>query len=43
MSHYKALKTLVEHPTAQWALILEDDIEALVPEVHLVIDPLAWF
>eukprot|EP00438_Fugacium_kawagutii_P009529 Skav209802 [mRNA] locus=scaffold1201:301113:301757:- [translate_table: standard] len=38
MSHYKALKTVAEHPTAQWALILEDDIEALVSDVHLKLE-----
>ena len=38
MSHYKALKTVADHPTAEWALILEDDIEALVPDVHLQLE-----
>ena len=37
MSHYKALRTVAEHPTAEWGLILEDDIQALVPDVHEVI------
>ncbi|CAJ1354240.1 unnamed protein product [Effrenium voratum] len=37
MSHYKALKTIAEHPTAEWGLILEDDIQTLVPNVDAVI------
>ena len=37
MSHYKALRTVAEHPTAEWGLILEDDIQALLPNVHDVI------
>ena len=48
MSHYKALKTVADHPSAEWALILEDDIEALVPDVHLQLEsiisrlPASW-
>ena len=48
MSHYKALKTVADHPTAKWALILEDDIQSLVPNVHQVIEriidglPASW-
>ena len=38
MSHYKALKTVADHPTAEWALILEDDIAALVPDIHLELE-----
>ena len=37
MSHHKALRTVAEHPTAEWGLIMEDDIQALVPDVHEVI------
>eukprot|EP00929_Paragymnodinium_shiwhaense_P078318 TRINITY_DN40586_c0_g1_i1.p1 TRINITY_DN40586_c0_g1~~TRINITY_DN40586_c0_g1_i1.p1 ORF type:complete len:540 (-),score=96.73 TRINITY_DN40586_c0_g1_i1:11-1567(-) len=34
MSHYKALEAVANHPTAEWGLILEDDISAVVPCVH---------
>lgn len=34
MSHRKALEAVATHPTASWGLILEDDISAVVPNVH---------
>ena len=34
MSHRKALKLVAEHPTAQWGLILEDDVSLVVPQVQ---------
>mmetsp|Transcript_124883 Transcript_124883/g.353475 ORF Transcript_124883/g.353475 Transcript_124883/m.353475 type:complete len:556 (+) Transcript_124883:91-1758(+) len=37
MSHRLALERLAAHPTAEWALILEDDIRALVPRVETAI------
>mmetsp|Transcript_7072 Transcript_7072/g.22092 ORF Transcript_7072/g.22092 Transcript_7072/m.22092 type:complete len:211 (-) Transcript_7072:116-748(-) len=37
MSHYKALEVVASHPTAAWGLILEDDVNSLVPNVHEVL------
>lgn len=37
MSHYAALRVVAFHPTADWGLILEDDITAIVPNVKDVI------
>lgn len=37
MSHHAALRAIARHPTADWGLILEDDITALVPRVHQVL------
>eukprot|EP00913_Durusdinium_trenchii_P022521 g21156.t1 len=37
MSHRLALEAVVKHPTAQWGIILEDDIAALVPKAEEVI------
>eukprot|EP00929_Paragymnodinium_shiwhaense_P097875 TRINITY_DN59462_c0_g1_i1.p1 TRINITY_DN59462_c0_g1~~TRINITY_DN59462_c0_g1_i1.p1 ORF type:complete len:417 (+),score=86.67 TRINITY_DN59462_c0_g1_i1:119-1369(+) len=34
MSHRRALQALVDHPSAKWALILEDDICAALPGAH---------
>lgn len=34
MSHHAALVAVAQHPTADWGLILEDDITGLVPQVH---------
>lgn len=34
MSHHKALTKVAQHPSAQWGLILEDDVSLVVPEVH---------
>lgn len=33
MSHQRALEAVAAHPTAEWGLILEDDIVAVVPGV----------
>lgn len=38
MSHHAALTAVASHPTAQWGLILEDDIQSILPNVHTVID-----
>jgi len=37
MSHCAALAAVAAHPTARWGLILEDDITAVVPNVHEVL------
>jgi GR25 family glycosyltransferase involved in LPS biosynthesis len=37
MSHHIALQSIASDPTADWGLVLEDDITAVVPEVHKVI------
>ncbi|CAE7200459.1 unnamed protein product [Symbiodinium sp. CCMP2592] len=37
MSHRLALQALVSHPTAKWAIILEDDILEVVPRVEEVV------
>eukprot|EP00930_Biecheleria_cincta_P097044 TRINITY_DN88789_c0_g1_i1.p1 TRINITY_DN88789_c0_g1~~TRINITY_DN88789_c0_g1_i1.p1 ORF type:complete len:459 (-),score=74.67 TRINITY_DN88789_c0_g1_i1:25-1401(-) len=37
MSHRLALQAVAEHPTADWGLILEDDIAAVVPRADEVI------
>eukprot|EP00434_Breviolum_minutum_P008147 symbB.v1.2.007183.t1/scaffold436.1/size343649/15 len=34
MSHHKALTQVAEHPSANWGLILEDDVSLVVPQVH---------
>lgn len=34
MSHKLALEALLQHPSAEWGLILEDDVEALVPDAQ---------
>ena len=34
MSHRKALTQVAEHPSANWGLILEDDVSLVVPQVH---------
>ncbi|CAE8600263.1 unnamed protein product [Polarella glacialis] len=34
MSHHAALSFVANHPTAEWGLILEDDIQGIVPHVH---------
>eukprot|EP00449_Zooxanthella_nutricula_P050820 CAMPEP_0198574060 /NCGR_PEP_ID=MMETSP1462-20131121/114132_1 /TAXON_ID=1333877 /ORGANISM="Brandtodinium nutriculum, Strain RCC3387" /LENGTH=47 /DNA_ID= /DNA_START= /DNA_END= /DNA_ORIENTATION= len=31
MSHHKALQSIANHPTAEWGLILEDDVSKVVP------------
>jgi len=33
LSHRKALERVASHPTAEWGLILEDDVSVVVPEV----------
>jgi len=40
MSHHKALERVAEHPTAEWGLILEDDVSVVVPHVDKVISRL---
>lgn len=40
MSHRLALKKVAEHPTAEWGLILEDDIVAAVPNADKVLQRL---
>jgi len=37
MSHLKALQAVADHPTADWGLILEDDVCAVVPRAEEVI------
>eukprot|EP00929_Paragymnodinium_shiwhaense_P089015 TRINITY_DN49283_c0_g2_i1.p1 TRINITY_DN49283_c0_g2~~TRINITY_DN49283_c0_g2_i1.p1 ORF type:complete len:450 (-),score=52.20 TRINITY_DN49283_c0_g2_i1:572-1921(-) len=37
LSHHKALQALATHPTAEWALILEDDVSHVVPHVDRAI------
>jgi len=37
MSHRAALQAVASHPTADWGLIIEDDIQDVVPNVHEVI------
>lgn len=37
MSHCAALAAVASHPTARWGLILEDDITAVVPNIHEVL------
>lgn len=37
MSHRVALEAVAFHPTADWGLILEDDVSTVVPQVHEVI------
>lgn len=37
LSHRLALQRIAEHPTADWGLVLEDDVNALVPRVDLAI------
>lgn len=37
LSHRKALRRIAEHPTAEWGLVLEDDVNAVVPRVDLAI------
>jgi len=37
MSHRAALQAVASHPTADWGLIIEDDIQNVVPDVHEVI------
>lgn len=37
MSHRKALERVAAHPTADWGLILEDDISVVVPQVEQAI------
>lgn len=37
MSHRRALQRLVQHPTAKWGLILEDDVNLAVPDADLAI------
>jgi len=34
MSHFRALEAVATHPTAAWGIILEDDVSAVVPNVH---------
>ena len=34
MSHKLALEALLQHPSADWGLVLEDDVEALVPDAE---------
>ena len=34
MSHHKALQEVAKHPSADWGLVLEDDISLVVPHVH---------
>lgn len=34
MSHHAALEAVASHPTAEWGLILEDDIQSVRPNVH---------
>ena len=34
MSHHAALAAVANHPTADWGLIMEDDVTALQPRVH---------
>lgn len=33
LSHRKALERVASHPTAEWGLILEDDVSVVVPQV----------
>eukprot|EP00747_Dinoflagellata_sp_TGD_P098285 gnl/TRDRNA2_/TRDRNA2_167404_c0_seq3.p1 gnl/TRDRNA2_/TRDRNA2_167404_c0~~gnl/TRDRNA2_/TRDRNA2_167404_c0_seq3.p1 ORF type:complete len:228 (+),score=28.40 gnl/TRDRNA2_/TRDRNA2_167404_c0_seq3:2-685(+) len=40
MSHYRALEAVASHPTADWGLILEDDIAAAVPHADRALDAL---
>ncbi|CAJ1349956.1 unnamed protein product [Effrenium voratum] len=37
MSHRLALQAVVQHPTAKWGIILEDDIAAAVPRAEEVV------
>ncbi|CAE8717196.1 unnamed protein product, partial [Polarella glacialis] len=37
LSHRKALERIATHPTAEWGLVLEDDVNALVPRADLAI------
>lgn len=37
MSHRKALERVATHPTAEWGLILEDDVSVVVPQVDRAI------
>lgn len=37
MSHYKALERVATHPTAEWGLILEDDVSMVVPDIEKAI------
>jgi len=37
MSHRNALERIASHPTADWGLVLEDDVSVVVPEVDRVI------
>ena len=40
LSHRLALRRIAEHPTASWGLVLEDDVNAVVPRVDLAIQKL---
>jgi len=40
LSHRLALRRIAEHPTAKWGLVLEDDVNAVVPRVDLAISKL---
>eukprot|EP00439_Symbiodinium_sp_Y106_P065829 s735_g10.t1 len=40
LSHRLALQRIATHPTAEWGLILEDDVNAVVPRVDLAISKL---
>lgn len=37
LSHRLALRRIAEHPTAEWGLVLEDDVNAVVPRVDLAL------
>ncbi|CAE8631201.1 unnamed protein product [Polarella glacialis] len=37
MSHHKALERVATHPTADWGLILEDDVSMVVPDADKAI------
>lgn len=40
MSHRLALEKVAQHPTAEWGIILEDDVVEAVPRAHEVINKL---
>ncbi|CAE7446646.1 SLC47A2 [Symbiodinium natans] len=40
LSHRLALERIATHPTAEWGLVLEDDVNAVVPRVDLAISKL---
>ncbi|CAJ1440700.1 unnamed protein product, partial [Effrenium voratum] len=37
LSHRLALQRIAEHPTAEWGLVMEDDVNAVVPRADLAI------